>query len=166
MPANEEQDVSAGAQVLVETDKERFERERLTRRQALRKFGITASMATFAMFSVDDLARMVGKAMQQRAGDNKIARQIAQEFQQAGVALAGGPSWAGCGNCSDNCAPGLYQRCDACAWPCTGSVLRDNSCGDSSYTQAQCLACCKSRNFGDINGESWCVSYGACYSRP
>ena len=71
-----------------ETAQEKFERERLTRRQALKKFGMTASMAAFAMFSVDDLARMVGKAMQQRAGDNKVASQIAKEFQQSGVAMA------------------------------------------------------------------------------
>ena len=45
-------------------------------------------MAAFALFSMDDLARMVGKAMQQRAGDNRIAGQLAKEFQQAGIALA------------------------------------------------------------------------------
>lgn len=54
----------------------------------LKKFGVTSAMATFAMFSVDDLAHMVGKALQQQAGDNKIAGQIAHEFQQAGVAFA------------------------------------------------------------------------------
>jgi len=75
-----------------ETAKEKFERERLSRRQALKRFGMTSAMATFAMFSVDDLARMVGKAMQQRAGDNKIAAQLAQEFQNAGAAFADGTS--------------------------------------------------------------------------
>ena len=87
-----------------ETAKEKFERERLTRRQALKKFGMTSAMAAFALFSVDDLARMVGKTMQQRAGDNKVAEQIAQEFQQAGVVMADGtsgciPSSASCLNC-------------------------------------------------------------------
>jgi hypothetical protein len=53
---------------------------------------MTASMAAFAMFSVDDLAHIVGKAMEQRAGDNKVVTQIAQEFQQAGIALASGAS--------------------------------------------------------------------------
>lgn len=84
-----------------ETAKEKFERERLSRRQALKRFGMTSAMATFAMFSVDDLARMVGKAMQQRAGDNKIAAQLAQEFQNAGAAFADGtsgmsPFWCYC----------------------------------------------------------------------
>ncbi len=88
MPENDEQDISAGAQAPVETERERFERERLSRRQALKRFGMTSAMAAFAMFSVDDLARMVGKAMQQRACDNKVAEQVAREFQNAGVAFA------------------------------------------------------------------------------
>ena len=98
MPENDDQGVSVGTQVLAETDKERFERERLSRRQALRKFGVTAGMATFALFSVDDLARMVGKAMQQRVRDNRVAEQVAEEFQRAGVALASGPS-SSCQHC-------------------------------------------------------------------
>lgn len=100
MPENEEHNVpQAGARTQPESAQERFKREQLTRRQALRKFGLTAGMATFAMFSVDDLARMVGKVMQQRAGDNKVAGQVAQEFQQAGIAYAttSGPS-APCAN--------------------------------------------------------------------
>ena len=114
MPEDNEQDMMAGAQTPAETNKQRFERERLTRRQALRKFGITAGVATFAMFSVDDLARMVGNAMQQRVGDNKIAGQIAQEFQQAGVAFASvSPSlctacvqhWQDCLSCKCNAGP-------------------------------------------------------------
>ena len=80
-------------QALPETVKEKFERERFSRRQALKKFGMTSAMATFALFSVDDLARMVGKAMQQRAGDNEIAGQLAKEFQQAGMAHADLPPY-------------------------------------------------------------------------
>ena len=56
-------------------------------------------MATFALFSVDDLARMVGKAMQQRAADNKVVEQIAQEFREAGVVLADTPQ-----SCTDCCS--------------------------------------------------------------
>ena len=73
-----------------ETAKEKFERERLSRRQALKKMAIEAleRRALFALFSVDDLARMVGKAMQQRAADNKIAERIAEELHSTGVAQA------------------------------------------------------------------------------
>jgi hypothetical protein len=70
---------------------ERVERERLARRAALRKIGMTTGMAVFAMFSVDDLARMVGQKMEQRSGDSKVADQIAREFQQAGIAMADSP---------------------------------------------------------------------------
>ena len=77
---------------VAETAQDKFERERLSRRQALKRFGMTSAMATFALFSVDDLARMVGKAMQQRAGDNKVAEQVAKEFQQSGMAFAKPPN--------------------------------------------------------------------------
>ena len=99
MPENDKQAVMAGAKAPAETALAKFEREQLTRRQALRKFGVTSAMATFALFSVDDLARMVGKAMQQRAGDNKVAEQLAKEFQQAGIAMAGGTDTSSCAHC-------------------------------------------------------------------
>ena len=96
MPENDEQDISVGALAPVETERERFERERLSRRQALKRFGMISAMATFALFSVDDLARMVGKAMQQRAADNKVVEQVAKEFQQAGIAMAAGGASGSC----------------------------------------------------------------------
>jgi len=118
MPENDEQDVLMGAPAPVETERERFERERLSRRQALKRFGMTSAMATFALFSVDDLARMVGKAMQQRAADNKVVEQISQEFQQAGVALATqpavGPNALPYGNCNSFQNGGGSAACDAC----------------------------------------------------
>lgn len=79
---------SAETRAVSETAQERFERERLSRRNALKRFGITSARATFAMFSVDDLAHIVGKTMQQRARDNKVAEQVAREFQTAGIASA------------------------------------------------------------------------------
>ena len=115
MPENDEQDISARAQAPAETPLEKFEREQLTRRQALRKFGITSAMATFALFSVDDLARMVGKAMQQRAADNKVAEQVAQEFQHAGIALADGTSGSTCEHC---CTQYQYDTTAAIAVYC------------------------------------------------
>ncbi len=151
MPENEEQDISAGAQVPVETDKERFERERLSRRQALKKFGMTAGMATFAMFSVDDLARMVGKSMQQRAGDNKVAGQIAQEFQEAGVALAVGPAMG------PNALP--YGNCNSFQWGTGGSTACD-ACNVDRYNRCK-QYCTETTCAGPYNcGESVCWSSG------
>ncbi len=125
MPENENQDMQTSeAPTLAESALERFERERLTRRQALRKFGMTAGMATFAMFSVDDLAHMVGKAMQQQVGDNKIAEQIAKEFQSAGIAFASGPSGptnlGGCDQGTDQlslCQCDCANKYNACVGP-------------------------------------------------
>ncbi len=148
-----------------------MEQERPTRRQALRKFGFGAGLSAFMLLGVDDLARMVGKEMERRAGDSKVAGQIAKEFQSAGVALAGGPSGLNCdgsygmgGACDDNCTPGIYQYCAPCAYPCTGSVLRDKSCGSLS-TQADCVACCNSRN-NDYLGTQNCQIAGRCGSLP
>ena len=95
---NMEPSAQPEVEAVTETAQQVFERQRLARRQALKRFGITSAMATFAMFSVDDLAHVVGKAMQQRASDNKIAGQIAREFQEAGVAFAGGTSPSGTGS--------------------------------------------------------------------
>ena len=103
---------------------EQFERGRFSRRQALKKFGITSAMAAFALFSVDDLAQMVGKAMEQRARDNKVAQQVAKEFQQAGVAFADGgfSSGSGCSGTGRPCynppppsAPGPSANCQHCS---------------------------------------------------
>lgn len=141
MPNNHEQDTTAGAQVPVEANKQQFERERFSRRQALKKFGMTSAMATFAMFSVDDLAHIVGKAMQQRAGDNRIAGQIAQEFQQAGVAFAKPPG-----------RPSLPSGC-------LGDQVGNWCLGYS--TTSDCVNCCN----GVYNTGGMCNSRGAPLDR-
>jgi hypothetical protein len=94
---------------------QRVEQERMTRRAALRKLGFGAGLAAFSMLGVDDMARMVGKRMERIAGDNKVANQVAKEFQQAGVAFAdgglsgsGGSGNSSCQHCAnqyflDNC---------------------------------------------------------------
>ncbi|WP_394794056.1 hypothetical protein [Armatimonas sp.] len=65
-----------------------MEKEKLTRRQALARFGFQAGAAAIAALTADDLLRAVGKEMKQRAGDNKVAQQVAREFHDAGVAYA------------------------------------------------------------------------------
>jgi hypothetical protein len=65
-----------------------FEKEKLTRRQALARFGFQAGAAAVAALTADDLLRAVGKEMRNRAGDNKVAQQVASEFEKAGMAHA------------------------------------------------------------------------------
>ena len=150
MPENDEQDVSAGAAAPVETDRDRFERERLSRRQALKRFGMTSAMATFALFSVDDLARMVGKAMQQRAGDNKVAAQVAKEFQSAGIVLANSPS-------GSPSSPKLPCDTTGCAG-CSGTAARAGCCHKRTGLLTQ-YSCCSHAAQGDYFAcQSCCVS--------
>ena len=147
-----------------ETAKEKFERERLSRRQALKKFGITSAMATFALFSVDDLARMVGKAMQQRAADNKVAEQIAQEFQQAGIALAttSGPSGSSTGSSpSDPCEQCLTVEQDQL----TDSETQLEGClsgTTDSAAQQQCISDADARNAGYKAQAQQCLTFNKC----
>lgn len=137
----------------------RVEQEKLTRRAALRKLGFGAGMGAFMLLGVDDFARMVGKRMERMAGDNKAAETVAKEFQGAGVAFAGGPSWI-CGGCVDNCKAGPFQKCTPCTlYPCTGSHLDDVECNSLSY--AQCQACCHSRN-SNLDDYNNCVSFSKC----
>lgn len=113
-PQNDAPETAPTEMTTTETPREKFERERLTRRQALKRFGMTSAMATFALFSVDDLARMVGGAMERQARNSKIAAQVAQEFQHSGIALG-----AVMPNSSPNASPNPYyypySTCQHCA---------------------------------------------------
>lgn len=105
----------------------RVERDRLTRRAALRKLGFGAGIAALSLFSVDDLARLVGARMERMAGDNKIAAQVAKEFRRAGVVLAGSPSGPGsstCQGCVDTkmaAYTAAYNEYEQCLGDCAES---------------------------------------------
>ena len=71
-----------------EAERVRFENERMTRRKALRKFGFTAGMAVFSMLTVDDLARVASKKLQDTEATKGIGDMLAKEFRSAGVAMA------------------------------------------------------------------------------
>lgn len=68
--------------------REQFEQEKMTRRAALRKFGITTGMSVFGLFAVDDLARMVIGKMQEHEATKQIAEGLAHEFKDAGAVFA------------------------------------------------------------------------------
>jgi type II secretory pathway pseudopilin PulG len=50
------------------------------------KRGFTLIELLVATLTADDLLRAVGKEMRQRAGDNTVAQQVANELTRAGVA--------------------------------------------------------------------------------
>ena len=131
----------------------KVEQEKLTRRAALRKLGFGAGFAAFSLLAVDDLARMVGRRMERMAGDNRVAGQIAKEFQQAGMAFAGGfqnPSNTTCK--SDYDCSGCRTSDDTYDC-CAGDKLPSNrnSCCSKNFpwSHSNCLSCCESAYTGD-----------------
>lgn len=133
------------SETIEETAQERFERERLARRRALKKIGLTSAMATFALFSVDDLARIVGKAMREQAGNNQVALQIAQEFQAAGIAFAGtSPGSPSGGPCV------LPDGCD-----CQCQAERQKTADDAQCFTDHGGATC-------FRGAPWCPALNTC----
>ncbi len=119
---------------------EQVEQERLTRRAALRKLGFGAGLSAFMLLGVDDLARMVGTKMAQMDGDNKVAGQIAKEFQSAGVAMAAySPS-----GCFESCPGHQYaDDCESCCDKyCTNGCDPQNgsNCVADCYAVSNCVS--------------------------
>ena len=144
-----------------------FEKEKLSRRQALARFGFQAGAAAIAALTADELLRKVGKEMQRRAGDNKVAQQVAREFQQAGVAnaLAIVPDpHVGAGNipggCNVDVPPANREQC------CDGAVV-GMWCGGGYSTVGYCEACCGGtyRNWCALWNDLPGVNYQTCMDK-
>lgn len=111
---------------------QRVEQERITRRAALRKLGFGAGLAAFSLLGVDDIARMVGQRMERMARHNKVASQVAKEFQGAGIALANvtlSPSNIGL-HCRGN--TNTYGKANNCADCCTLGCNGDYASGSAA----------------------------------
>jgi hypothetical protein len=65
-----------------------FEKEKMSRRAALGRFGLLAGAAAVAALTADELTRMVGSELQRRSAGNKATEQVAKELKNAGVAFA------------------------------------------------------------------------------
>ena len=154
---------------------QRVEQDKITRRAALRKLGFGAGMAAFGLLGVDDFARMVGKRMERMAGDNKVAEQVAKEFQNAGVVMADSPGYpsggcSGTGGCSGS--PSTCQHCDNqvhldhcyCVAVYSPDGSRPNPTqyqhclNQAQYNYEGCSCCC----YGSTSGipTSVCPAYG------
>lgn len=128
-----------------ETEKslEQVEKEQFTRRQALRKFGFGAGLSAFMLLGVDDLARMVGDRMQRMNSDNKVANQLAKEFQSAGIAFAGSPSNPISPSGSISCT----LPCNLCAIQYETPCKQHTPTGEAPVTccQEACQKCCEKK---------------------
>lgn len=132
--------ISAGtpAETMDTQTARQVEREKLTRRAALRKLGFGAGLAAFSLLGVDDFARMVGQRMQRMAGDNKVAQAVAKEFQESGVAFAAfsNPSGTICQSDYDRsgCSSTTVGKC------CLGTKGNQLDCCYKSGNKATCCA--------------------------
>ncbi len=61
------------------------DQEKLSRRAALRRIGMTGGIAVLGLLTIDDLARVAAKKLDQ----NALTHGIAKDFKNAGVAFAG-----------------------------------------------------------------------------
>jgi hypothetical protein len=82
--------------------------ERMSRRAALRRIGMTGAMTVIGVMSIDDLARVAAKKLEQ----NELTRGIASDFKDSGVAFA---------------APGLSTQ-DTFATPDDGLTEKRTPC--------------------------------------
>ena len=120
----------------LETAHLKFESEKMTRRAALRKLGITSSMAFFSLFAVDDLARVAIKRMRQNEATRDIAETVAREFKDSGIAFAStppNPTPCSAGQIKPGCAGAdIGTNCVCCAT----AALTQEDC-----VQQACLRC-------------------------
>ena len=63
---------------------ENQDQEKLSRRAALRRIGMTSGIAFVGLLTIDDLARVASRKLEQ----NELTRGIAKDFKSAGVAFA------------------------------------------------------------------------------
>jgi len=137
--------------------RKKFEAEKLTRRAALKKFGITTGMAVFGMFAADDLARMVIKKMEETEATRQIAETVAHEFKNSGIAFAdtpppgcdhtisgnglgGGPGKCNVSAIGANCSATYPNDTVACT-NCVTRICHTCACGDVTGVPCQDAGC-------------------------
>jgi hypothetical protein len=103
-----------------------FEAQKMTRRQALGRFGFLAGAAAVAALSVDELTRMAGNEMSRRAQGNKAVEQVAKELQNAGIAHAV-PACASYGP-TEQCYTCCYNYQQICYWGCMAQKDNPKAC--------------------------------------
>jgi hypothetical protein len=149
----------------LDSKREQFEKEKLTRRSALRKAGVTSLLSVFSLVAADDVARLVLAKLQDNALTHGIADGLARDFRSAGVALADttnycdgviqapcyddGPCPGGVGPCKDCNSSVDCEECQSAAtW---------KSCNCQQAAANAFPACCDCN--GVPLGYPWCVTY-------
>ncbi len=74
-----------------ETPRQRFEREKMSRRAMLRSMGVMTGVAVVTLISSDDLARLAVSKLRENEATREIGDTLAKEFRGAGIAFAATP---------------------------------------------------------------------------
>ncbi len=141
-------------------EREKLEADKMTRRSALRKMGLTSGAVFGMFFAVDDLARLAIKKLEEHRVTREIANAVAHDFRNVGIAFAG-PSGgqlacSGCvaekytqysrcsstnSNCQGNCNGLVGAALTNCYANCNSGL---SSCDASALSQA--AGCCSQYN--------------------
>lgn len=121
--------------------REQLEAEKMTRRAALRKMGLTTGMTLFGMFAIDDLARMTVQRLKQMDLHNEAVNAVAHDFKNVGVAFAKSPKPS---------RPTCAQQC--------ASQNGTDCFEQAGYAKCVCICNSKKKSPPDGNG----VANGLC----
>ena len=113
----------------------KFDHDRMTRRQALRKLGIGSGMTVALLLGADDVLRMVGKKLQQRHDENEVVNTVAKELRATGVAFAQASPWSSYGGPCGAFAAGLSAACADC------NTERQNYCTNKGTIKCNATTC-------------------------
>lgn len=122
------------------TSADALAQEKLTRRAALRRIGMTGAMTVIGVMSIDDLARVSAKKLEQ----NELTRGIAQDFKNAGIAFATPSVQSICNMGCDNQHITDMAACGPApaAWDIIGQVIWGVCRGQADSDRKTCHGSC------------------------
>jgi len=103
------------------TSADALAQEKLTRRAALRRIGMTGSMTVLGVLSIDELARVAAKKLD----EHEMTRGLAKDFKDAGVAMAAPvpPSPNEIWDADQKCVQNNPDRTSSAYWLCMGNEI-------------------------------------------
>lgn len=124
---------------------EKLDAERLSRRAALRRIGMVSGMAVLGTLTIDDLARVSAKKLQQNELTRGIGDSLAKDFRNAGVAFADTVGTSPSQHCNDN----------AVSW---GNTCRQSCSVQYPLGTPQYLACVSQCDIDSNNRKAKCLA--------
>jgi hypothetical protein len=136
-------------------EREKLEADKMTRRSALRKMGLTSGAVFGMFFAVDDLARLAIKKLEEHRATREIANSVAHDFRNVGIAFGVTGQQLACSGCVAEKYT-QYSRCTTsdnnCSYGCTGLV---------GQAQTDCLSNCNA-SLSSCNASALSQAAGCC----